>query len=418
MDDAVVLPLQQAPDAIELRHLRAFVAVARELSFSRAAEQLFVSQPALSRQVRALERLLGCTLLHRSTHRVELTLAGEALLARATELFVDLDNAVAATRSVGGANADRLAKLWGAIVDVTVTEPSLTGLRTSVEELHAKFRPPDAVEVRSERHGGVPVLRCVPEGRSVRSGREVLLFHGGGFVSGSSFGYRHLAGALCVVSGRPVIVPDIRLAPEHPFPAALDDAVAVYRSLLAAGRDPAELALAGDSSGAALVLAVLLREHHQGRPLPGRALLMSPWLDIAGAAVRADAAEPDGTALEATARFADLYLAGHSPDDPLIDLLGNDMSGLPPLLVQTGTGDALSAPESRRFADLATDSGVDVRLEFYPVDTHDFHLFWSFLPEASEALHRAGGFLGSAGATAAALPVTEAFHAKQIGTTS
>ena len=403
MADAVVLPLQSAPDAIELRHLRAFVAVARELSFSRAAERLFVSQPALSRQVRALERLLGCTLLHRSTHRVELTLAGEALLARATDLFADLDSAVAATRSVGEAHADRLAKLWGALVDVTVADPSMAGLRTSVEELHAKFSPPDGVEVRPDRLGGVPVLTCAPEGRHGLPGREVLLLHGGGFVSGSSFGYRHLAGALAVVSGRPVIVPDVRLAPEHPFPAALDDAVAVYRSLLAAGRDPAELAVAGDSSGAALALSVLLRERQQGNPMPGRALLMSPWLDIAGAAARAGAPESDGVALEATARFAELYLAGHAPDDPLIDLLSNDMSGLPPLLVQAGTGDALAAPESQRFADLARASEVDVKLDLYPAETHDFHLFWSFLPEASDALHQAGAFLASSGESALVL---------------
>src|SRR5919205_1714298 len=97
-----VVPFPQAPDGVEVRHLRAFVAVAEELNFGRAAARLFLSQPALSRQIRGLERLVGCDLLRRSTHRVELTIAGEALLTRARALITDLDSAIAATRSIGG----------------------------------------------------------------------------------------------------------------------------------------------------------------------------------------------------------------------------------------------------------------------------------------------------------------------------
>ena len=107
-----VLALPQTPDAIELRHLRAFVAVAEDLSFSRAAQRLFITQPALSRQIRGLERLVGCDLFRRSTQRVELTLAGEALLARARALLADLDDAISVTRSVGGELAGRMALLW------------------------------------------------------------------------------------------------------------------------------------------------------------------------------------------------------------------------------------------------------------------------------------------------------------------
>ena len=101
-ENAEVVSLPQAPDAIELRHLRAFVAVADELNFGRAAARLYLSQPALSRQIRSLERLVGCDLLRRSTHRVELTLAGEALLDRARGLLREVDEAVSAARSVGG----------------------------------------------------------------------------------------------------------------------------------------------------------------------------------------------------------------------------------------------------------------------------------------------------------------------------
>src|SRR5918997_821413 len=111
--DAPVLAFPQAPEAIELRHLRAFVAVAEELNFGRAADRLYVSQPALSRQVRGLEQLLGCDLLRRSTHSVELTIAGEALLDRARRLLEDVDEAVSATLSIGGELAARPKPLLG-----------------------------------------------------------------------------------------------------------------------------------------------------------------------------------------------------------------------------------------------------------------------------------------------------------------
>ncbi len=131
MDDenAEVVSLPQAPDAIELRHLRAFVAVADELNFGRAAARLYLSQPALSRQIRSLERLVGCDLLRRSTHRVELTLAGEALLDRARGLLRDVDEAVSATRSVGGELLARIARHWETFAVVRPGRPAGTAGR-------------------------------------------------------------------------------------------------------------------------------------------------------------------------------------------------------------------------------------------------------------------------------------------------
>ncbi|HVE30611.1 MAG TPA: alpha/beta hydrolase fold domain-containing protein [Mycobacteriales bacterium] len=399
MDEAVVLPMQPAPDAIELRHLRAFVAVAEELNFSRAAERLYVSQPALSRQIRALERLVGCPLLRRSTHRVELTLAGEALLTRAGQLIDDLDTAIAATRSVGGEHAERLTRLWAVFVDVNTAGGNMAGVRAAVEELHAKFPPPAEVEVTAANAGGVPALRCSPPDPA---GAPVLFLHGGGHISGSAFGYRHLAGALAMVTRRQILVPEYRLAPEHPFPAPLDDARSAYLSLLADGTPAEQVAVAGDSSGAGLVLSLLLALRDEGHPPPGRAVLMCPWIDLGGGTREIPA---DGSPLiitpDATAQFAELYLSGHPADDPLVTPLDADLSGLPPLLVQAGTGDNL-VNEARLLAERAAAAGVDVSLELYPVATHDFHLFWTFLPEAADALHRAGEFLGGTGDLATA----------------
>jgi DNA-binding transcriptional LysR family regulator len=162
MDDenSEVVSLPQAPDAIELRHLRAFVAVADELNFGRAAARLYLSQPALSRQIRSLERLVGCGLLRRSTHRVELTLAGEALLDRARGLLREVDEAVSAARSVGGELLARIARHWESFAEVSPAD--LQELRVAFEGLHAQFEPPPGISVRSVNSGGVPGLLVAP----------------------------------------------------------------------------------------------------------------------------------------------------------------------------------------------------------------------------------------------------------------
>src|ERR1700748_129121 len=128
MADAVVLAMQPAPEAIEVRHLGVSLAVAQDRNFSRAAQRLYVSQPALSRQIAALERLVGCPLLLRSTHRVELTLAGDPLLERARKLIEDLDSAITATRSVGGEHAERLNRLWAAFIEVNSVTGNMPGV--------------------------------------------------------------------------------------------------------------------------------------------------------------------------------------------------------------------------------------------------------------------------------------------------
>jgi monoterpene epsilon-lactone hydrolase len=389
MDDrGRLLAFPQAPDAIELRHLRAFVAVAEELNFGRAAERLYLSQPALSRQIRALERLVGCELLRRTTHRVELTIAGEALLDRARRLLRDLDDAVATTQSVGGELAGRLAQLWQPLVELTSTDADIQQTRAAYEALHAEFSPPDGIAVRPANAGGVPSLL-------LGAGEEeptLLYLHGGGFVLGSAFGYRPLAGALALAAGTGALVPEYRLAPEHPFPAALDDAVRAYGWMLERGVPPEHVTLAGDSAGAGLVLSLLLTLKERGLPLPGAAVMLCPAVDLTFGLL---VPPPDDAQAETALAFGRLavaaYLGEHPIDDPVVSPLRADLSGLPPMLIQAATGD-LQRPDAQALADRAGSHGVDVRLELYPVDTHVFHFFWSFLPEAADALESAGRF--------------------------
>jgi monoterpene epsilon-lactone hydrolase len=385
-----VLVLPPAPDAIELRHLRAFVAVAEELNFGRAATRLFVSQPALSRQIRSLERLLGCELLRRSTHRVELTLAGDALLDRARRLLTDVDDAVFATRSVGGDLERRLAAAWEPVNDLTAADPDLQALRDACEQLHGQFEMAAGVTVRPVIAGGVPSLLLSPRPELAPT---VLLLHGGGFVMGSSFGYRHLASALAAAGDASVLVPDYRLAPEHPFPAAVEDSVRAYLWMLDSGVPAERIVMAGDSAGGGLVLSVQTTLQRQGLPLPGGSMLLCPAVDLGYEEEIELPAEPQPAISIAQLRsFAAAYLAGASPHDEVVNALRADLTGYPPMLIQAGTGDVLGK-DAHRLVEHATGCGVDVQFELYPVTTHDFHVFWSFLPEAADALEQAGVFV-------------------------
>ena len=402
-DGGRVLAFPQAPEAIELRHLRSFVAVAEELNFGKAATRLYLSQPALSRQISALERLVGCELLRRSTHRVELTLAGEALLDRARRILGDLDEAVSATQSVGGELIARVTRLWEPLVDAGAADADLQEMRSAYESLHAQFTPPEEVAVRPINAGGVPSLLLTPEPERPVT---LLYLHGGGYVLGSAFGYRPLVGALAAAAETGALVPEYRLAPEHPFPAGLEDAMRAYLWLIDRGTEPRHITLAGDSSGGGLVLSLLTSLKQQGMAMPGGAVLFCPGIDLTGGTLEGRASgDPElATALTWLRRFATEYLAGFPIDDPVVSPLTADLSGLPPMLIQAATGDH-QLEDARRLAEHARRHGVDARLELYPVDTHVFQVFWSFLPEAADALHQAGRFAhGVHGANERAAP--------------
>jgi acetyl esterase/lipase len=372
MDEERVLAFPRAPDAIELRHLRSFVAVAEELNFGRAAEQLYLSQPALSRQIRALEQFVGVELFRRSTHQVELTLAGEALLDRARSILRGVDEAVSVTQSVGGELVGRSMGMWKALADLSEAGADVHSMRDAYEALHAQFAPPQEVTVRPVSAGGVSSLLVSPPDQPKTS---VLYLHGGGYMLGSAFGYRHLAGALALAADAGALVADYRLAPEHPFPAALDDALSAYRWLVDRGQE--RIVVAGDSSGGGLALSLMLALKRDGLPQPAGALLFCPGVDLA----RSPKTRPN----------AEAYLGAHPADDPIVSPLNADLGGLPPLLVQVATGDEW-CEDGKALVTRAREHGVDARLELYPVATHVFQVFWSFLPEATEAIESAGRF--------------------------
>jgi acetyl esterase/lipase len=225
----------------------------------------------------------------------------------------------------------------------------------------------------------VPSLVVSPDSQPLPT---ILFLHGGAYISGSAYGYRAGAGALATAADAAVLVPDYRLAPEHPFPAALDDSHAAYLWLLRQVPDPGQITIVGDSSGAGLALSLALTLKSRDEPLPAAVVLQCPALFLAAPIASDDEAE----------RIAALYLGDHPRDDPIIDPLTADLHDLPQMLIQAATGDGRLA-DAKALGARAREQGVDVRLELYPVDAHGFHLFWSFLPEAADAIEAAGAFI-------------------------
>ncbi len=264
--------------------------------------------------------------------------------------------------------------------------------RTAAERLIPN--PPAGTQTIAVDAGGAPAILVVT--RASRRDRHILYLHGGGFVTGSSSLYRHLTWRLATAGRARLLSVDYRLAPEHPFPAALEDAVAAYRWLLADGADSRRIAVMGDSAGGNLAFAMLLKARDEGLPLPAAAVGLSPWLDLALASpsFRLNAeADPILNADEAPS-LVEYYLAGADPRMPYASPLYGDPAGLPPTLLQVGS-DEILRDDSVRMAEKLRAAGCHVELEVWPRMPHVWHLFAPVLPEARRAIERIGTFLDS-----------------------
>ena len=251
---------------------------------------------------------------------------------------------------------------------------------------------PEDVELEAVDAGGVPAEWTRLPGAS--ADRALLYLHGGGYVMGSIRTHRGLCAGLARALGAPVLSADYRLGPEHPFPAAVEDGVAAWRHLLASGHDPARLAIAGDSAGGGLALAVAVRLRDAGDPLPGAIASLSGWLDLAltGGTWETLAGVDPLLTREGLGLYREAYLAGASPTDPLASPLYADLAGLPPLLLQVGTAETL-LDDSRELARRARAAGVEVTLEEWDEMFHDWQMFAAMLPEGQQAIDAVGQFL-------------------------
>jgi acetyl esterase/lipase len=222
----------------------------------------------------------------------------------------------------------------------------------------------------------------------------VLYLHGGAYVVGTAFGYRSLSASLAQSAGAALFSPEYRLAPEHPFPAAIDDALSSYRGLLQEGYSPERIVVAGDSAGGGLAAALLVAIKDAGLTQPAGAWLLSPWADLAvdGQTAITKADEDRLLDREGLLKCAADYLAGESAMHPLASPIHADLSGLAPLMIAVGSAEIL-LDDAFRLASKAAAAGTSVRLEVGPDLFHDFPLFASMLSEGRDALSVAGEFL-------------------------
>ena len=259
--------------------------------------------------------------------------------------------------------------------------------------------PPAGTVVEPVEANGVPAEWVTAAGAG---GDRVLLYlHGGGYQIGSPGTLRHMVARLSAVARARALSVDYRLAPEYPFPAAVDDAIAAYRWLLAEGAGPATIAVAGDSAGGGLALGTLVALRDAGEPMPAAAVLLSPWTDLAltGESLRTRAAVEVMLKPGGMHQTAALYLAGEDPRHPYASPLYADLRGLPPLLIHVGDAEIV-LDDSTRVATRAREAGVEVTLEVWDEMPHVFHAFAGLLPESDQAIERIGEWLQHRYATA------------------
>jgi len=284
-----------------------------------------------------------------------------------------------------------------AIVEMLRNQPvldsaTIADMRAGMEDMAGGAPLPEGTTIEVVDAGGVPAEWVSVAGAP---GDAVLLYlHGGGYCIGSINTHRGMAARLAQACRARALNLDYRLAPEHPHPAAVDDAVAAYRWLLDRGVAPAQIVLGGDSAGGGLVMATLLALRDAGHPLPVAGFCLSPWVDLecSGETMTTKADVDPMVGKDGLTEMAAAYAGDHELRHPLVSPLHADLSGLPPLLIQVGTAETL-LDDAVRLADRARNAGMDVRLEAWDDLVHVFQAFAPMVPEAVEAIDGIGRFV-------------------------
>lgn len=265
-------------------------------------------------------------------------------------------------------------------------------LRAMYDGMGNMFPPPAAAVFTPVDAAGVTAEWSTMPGAA---GDRVLLYlHGGGYVIGSIASHRHLVVALGAAAGAKTLAIDYRLAPEHPFPAAVDDALAAYRWLLAQGFEAGRIAVAGDSAGGGLTVALLVAIRDAGLPQPAAAVAISPWVDLEGLgdSMEGKAAVDPMVQKAGLSGMAAAYLGGADPRTPLAAPLHADLAGIAPLLIQVGSHETL-LDDATRLAAKAGAADVPVRLDIVPEMIHVWHFFHTQLADGRAAIADAGEFI-------------------------
>jgi len=286
-----------------------------------------------------------------------------------------------------------LYRSWGAGWATNPQMP-LDEWRDMIEGWSVLTAEPGGVDYIETQAAGVPAMWAIPKGCA--EDRVIIGLHGGGFATGSMYTHRKLFGHIAKTAGTRALIVNFRRTPEHPYPAAVDDAIAAYRWLLDQGITANHVAFAADSAGGGLTVTTLLHARERRLPAPAAAMLMSPWLDVelTGESWITNAEkETLFRRKESVDRLTNMYLGAESDRrDPLVNPFYADLSGLSPVYVQVG-GDEVLLDDSRRFAAYAEACGVEVRLDIFPELQHTFQMCVGRAPEADDAICRFGGWV-------------------------
>jgi monoterpene epsilon-lactone hydrolase len=264
--------------------------------------------------------------------------------------------------------------------------------RAAWDRLAARFKPGPDVTIEPAALGGIPGRWVSTPGAS--RAHVILFFHGGGFVLGSAESHQELLGRLCKAAGTRGFAVDYRLAPEHPFPAGLEDCVRAYEGLLASGVEADRVAFAGDSAGGTFVIAAMLAARARKLPLPGAGVCWSGWYDLTASSPSFEAnADRDIFVPPGFAKAAPpVYLQGADPRDPLASPIFGDLRGLPHVFIQVGEPEVL-LDDARWLHARLQESGGRSSLEVWPHMTHIWQFFGPMLDEGLEATERSGQFI-------------------------
>lgn len=271
-------------------------------------------------------------------------------------------------------------------------ESSIEEMRANLEAMALLFPLAKDIECVPVDVGGIRGEWVVAPG--AKDNRVVLYLHGGGYVMGSINTHREMVSHISREAKARVLIIDYRLAPEHPFPAAVEDSTAAFRWLLKEGIDPARIVIAGDSAGGGLTVATLVALRDGGDPLPAACVCLSPWVDLEaiGNSMTTKTEEDPMVQREAIIRLGEAYLGGADARTPLAAPLYADLTGLPPMLIQVGTWETL-LDDATRLAERAKEAGVDVTLEPWEEMIHVWQFYASMVPEAKKAVKGIGSFI-------------------------
>jgi epsilon-lactone hydrolase len=290
------------------------------------------------------------------------------------------------------------AQLDKVIADIVATfgkwgpQTTLAEMRKGWDDLFADVKPTVGAKSEKVDAGGVKAEWITAPGAS--ADRAILYFHGGGYVLGSIHSHRDMCERLSRAAQARVLALDYRLAPEHPFPAAVEDARAAYLWLLKQGLSPKRIAISGDSAGGGLTFASLLALKKHGDPMPACAAPLSPWVDLEGlgeSMTTRDAIDPM-VHKPMILQMAETYLGGANARDPLAAPLYGDLKGLPPLLIQVGARETLY-DDAARIAGKAKQAGVPVEFDPWEGQIHVWQIFASRLDEGEKAIQKIGAFV-------------------------